>query len=1119
MFILKLLLLGPPRLECEKVPVELERRKAVALLAYLAVTSEPQSRDALATLLWPDKDESQAHAYLRVVLFKLKQALGAQHIAIGRERISLPSSSDLSSDFWFDVAHFRRSLVSCTTHGHAPHDVCLMCLPVLAEAVALYRADFMAGFTLPDSPEFDEWQFFQAESLRRDLASALERLVSGHSAQGELESAIAYARRWVALDPLHEPARRCLMDLYAQAGQRTAALRQYEECQRLLAAELGGLPEQETTALYEAIKAREIGGSGVRKEERVPAPRQHSRPPLPLPPFLSAAPHQPPGPTASFVAREQELAELAAALATVRSGAGKVLFVIGGAGRGKTMLVQEFAGQAQMADPQLLVVSGHGNAHTGIGDPYLPFRETLTLLTGEVEAMWAVGLIDAKHARRLWEAMPLTIPALVEHAPDLIGSFVSGKGLRERATTFATPDAPWFKQLVALTDAEPGAKVEQQHIFTQYTTVLSEIARERPLLLILEDLHWVDSASSGLLFHLSREAARSRMLIVGTYRPDELALSRGEIQHPLADILSELKRWHGNIWLDLGERAEAEGRHFVEAYLDTQPNRLSARFREALFGRTAGHALFTVELVRELQERGDVRQDEQGQWIEGSAIDWNTLPARVEGMIEKRIQRLEKELQTILTVASVEGEIFTAEVVARVQQVNERGLVQQLSRELDRRHRLVTAQFLAWLGLQRLSLYRFRHQLFQQYVYHNLTEMERSYLHEAVGNALEALYGEQAEQVAVQLARHFEQAGLWEKAVNYVLQAGTQAARLSANQEAIAHLTKGMTLLESLPETPKRAHKELELQIGLGNALMATKGYAAAEVEQTYNRAWQLCQQVYAEETSHIFPILYGRWIFYLTRGEHQRAYQLAQEFLDLAHRQHDSALVVAHQCMGWCFCMGELVSARAHFEQIAALYNMEQHRPLTFQYGQDPGMAGLSGRALVLWLLGYPEQAQRSSDQAIMLGREASHANSLASSLHFSSVFHTFCQENVVAQELSEEAITICSKQGLAGWQAWATVIRGWALAKQGQGEAAIAQIRQGLAVVRAAGAEVALSYQLGLLVEAYESVGQPEAGLSVLAEALAHVEKTGERFWEAEIYRLNGDLLLKAEGRGIKD
>src|SRR5262249_29800602 len=161
-------------------------------------------------------------------------------------------------------------------------------------------------------------------------------------------------------------------------------------------------------------------------------------------------------------------------------------------------------------------------------------------------------------------------------------------------------------------------------------------------------LHWVDAASSDLLFHLSREAAGSRMLILGTYRPDELAVSRGETHHPLAETLSELKRRHGDIWLDLGALAEADGRHFVETYLDTHPNRLGPAFREALFPRTKGHGLFTVELVRELRERGDVRQDEDGQWTQGPAINWNVLPARVEGVIEKRMQRLEQDLRTIL---------------------------------------------------------------------------------------------------------------------------------------------------------------------------------------------------------------------------------------------------------------------------------------------------------------------------------------------------------------------------------------------------------------------------------------------------------------------------------------
>src|SRR5262249_46471894 len=481
-------------------------------------------------------------------------------------------------------------------------------------------------------------------------------------------------------------------------------------------------------------------------------------------------------------------------------GGAKFFFRVGGGGRGKAMGVGEFARQAQAADAEVLIVSGSCNAHTGSGDPYLPFRDALTMLCGDVEARWAGGLISTEHARRLWEAMPVTLPTLTEHASDLIGTFVPGKGLRERAATFAAPDEPWFNRLVARESAEASARVEQQPILAQYSAALNAIARERPLLLILEDLHWVDTASSGLLFHLSREAAHSRMLIVGTYRPDEVAVSRGEIAHPLAEMLSELKGRHGDVWLDLGDLAEADGWRFVEAYLDTRPNRLSPAFREALFARTAGHALFTVELVRELRERGDVRQDDEGQWVDGPAINWNTLRARVEGVIEKRIQRLEQDLRTILTIASVEGETFTAEVVARVQQVNERGLVQRLSQELDKQHRLVVAHILAWLGSQRLSLYRFRHQLFQQYVYHSLTEIERAYLHEAVGSVLEVLYGEQTEQVAVQLARHFEQAGLTEQAVKYLLQAGKRAARLSAYQEVIAHVSNGLALLGRQPD-------------------------------------------------------------------------------------------------------------------------------------------------------------------------------------------------------------------------------------------------------------------------------------------------------------------------------
>jgi predicted ATPase len=656
-------------------------------------------------------------------------------------------------------------------------------------------------------------------------------------------------------------------------------------------------------------------------------------------------------------------------------------------------------------------------------------------------------------------------------------------------------------------------RLEQPRLFSQYTALLNTLAARQPLLFILEDLHWVDPSSGALLFHLSREVSNSRILIVGTYRPDEVALSWGDGPHPLAGIVSELKRQHGDIWLDLGAFAPREGRQFVEAYLDTQPNRLGTAFREALFRHTGGHALFTVELLREMQERGDLRQAEDGNWTEGEIINWDALPPKVEGVIEKRLTRLETALQTALTLASVEGETFTAEVVARVQQLNERWLVQQLSGELDKRQRLVTAQGLEWVGEQRLSLYRFRHHLFQHYLYHKLDQVERAYLHEAVGNMLEVLYGEQTEQIVVQLAHHFEQAGLTQKAVNYLLQAGKRAARLSANQEAITHLTKGLTLLETLPNTPGRAQKELELQIVLGNALMATQGYGASEVELVFNRAWELCGQI--GETPHRFPVLYGLWVLHHVRAEHQLAGELGREWLHLAQHQPDTApLLMAHRVLGVSLLhLGELVAAQAHLEQSITLYEPQQHRSLAFLYGQDPGIASRVLMAWTLWLLGYLDQALKKSREALALAQELAHPFSLAFALLHAPVLHQLAREGQAAQERVEAAIALCTKQRFPFLLAIGAILQAWALTEQGQEKARIADMRQSLAVYQIIGAGLWLPYSLSLLAQAYQKVGQVQEGLTVLVEALSLVEKSGERWWEAELYRLKGELLREDE------
>ncbi|MDP8945954.1 MAG: hypothetical protein M3N03_08500, partial [Actinomycetota bacterium] len=252
MFRTTILLLGTPRIEHDGVPVEVDTRKAIALAAYLAVTKQSHTRDELAGLLWPEYSQSRARAALRRTLSSLSKARAEGWLRADRESV------DLDDTIWVDVARFHDLLAECKEHGHPESEVCPDCLLPLTEAVALYRNDFMAGFGLRDSVAFDDWQFFQSESLRRELAGALERLARGRGALGEWEAAIAHARRWLAMDILHEPAHKLLMALYAWSDQRASALRQYRECVRVLDQELGVAPLEETTLLYRAIQENDL---------------------------------------------------------------------------------------------------------------------------------------------------------------------------------------------------------------------------------------------------------------------------------------------------------------------------------------------------------------------------------------------------------------------------------------------------------------------------------------------------------------------------------------------------------------------------------------------------------------------------------------------------------------------------------------------------------------------------------------------------------------------------------------------------------------------------------------------------------------------------------------------
>ncbi|HEX9075889.1 MAG TPA: AAA family ATPase, partial [Anaerolineae bacterium] len=527
-----------------------------------------------------------------------------------------------------------------------------------------------------------------------------------------------------------------------------------------------------------------------------------------------------------FVGREPELKALEQFLGKAAAAKTQVVFVAGEAGAGKSALVTEFVRRSEEADPKVIAAIGECNAQTGAGDAYLPFRQVLTVLSGAQDEKETSKTIDATNAARLKEFVRVSGETLLDIGPDLIGIFVPGAALLAKLATSAASNSLFGRQLTELmrrtdkgaTGPRLNSNLDQEKIFQQYADVVQALARDHTLILILDDLQWADSASLNLLFHLARQLKESRVLVLGTYRPDDVALGRGGERHPLEPILNELRRYYGDVVIDLGAAQAAESRAFVNALVDSEPNRLDAAFRNELYARTEGHPLFTVELLRHLQERGDVVNDTEGKWVQSATLNWEALPARVEGVIEERVARLESNLRETLNIGSVIGNEFAAQVVAHVQQVQERELLRNLTRELERRHRLVLEEGETRVGNQFLSQYRFVHALFQQFLYNELGTGERRMMHGEVAQALEQVYAEQSDEIAVQLARHYLEAGDDRKTLEYAISAGDQAAASYAYATARASYAQALTALSHLPETPENRRQRVDTILKLVRA-------------------------------------------------------------------------------------------------------------------------------------------------------------------------------------------------------------------------------------------------------------------------------------------------------------
>ena len=625
---------------------------------------------------------------------------------------------------------------------------------------------------------------------------------------------------------------------------------------------------------------------------------------------------------------------------------------------------------------------------------------------------------------------------------------------------------------------------QKQQTLQALLMTLLRIAAQQPVLFVMEDLHWVDPSTLELLSLLVDQGPTARILALFTFRPDFSPPWTGR-SHLTPVTLPRLPR---------RQAAEMAGR---VAHSKTLP----AEVMEQVVARTDGVPLFVEELTKMVLESG-LLQEREERYELTAPLPPLAIPTTLHDSLMARLDRL-ATVKALAQLGATLGREFSYALLQAVSPWDE-GILQ---RGL---HQLVEAEFLYQQGLPPEATYLFKHALIQETAYQSLLRSTRQQYHQRIAQVLEARFPESCETQPELLAHHYTEAGLAEQAIGYWQRAGQQASDRSANVEAISHFTTGIELLKTLPETPERIQHTLSLYIGLGTALWMTKGHAAPEVGHAYTQAYVLCQQV--GETPQLAQVLHGLWRFYNTRGQLHTAQEFGETLLRLAQRAPDPAFaVLAHYASGatW-FYLGALPAARQHLEEAIAGYTPDQRRTPAFR--QNPGFPCHFYAAWILWLLGYPDQALTRVREALALAHELSHPYQLANSWCYAAFVAQFRRDVPAVHE--EATAGLSAEHGSPVWRAVETSLCGWARAMQGQGEEGLAQVRQGIASVRAIGVVLFVPYLCTLLAEVADHLGHTADGLQALAEAHTLVEQHDERWWEAEVCRLRGVLLLRQSG-----
>ena len=775
-----------------------------------------------------------------------------------------------------------------------------------------------------------------------------------------------------------------------------------------------------------------------------------------------------------ILGREPELAKLRGWLDRAFTGVRQTIFITGEPGIGKTTTVQAFLEQASQV-PAIRIARGQCMEHYGAGEAYLP------VLDGFSRLCRAPGRDQI-------------IELLRQQAPTWLAQMSSLIPPSERA---------------ALQSQVAGATRER--MMREMADAIEALTSESPLLLVLEDLHWSDYSTLDLVSYLARCQNPARLMIIGTYRPVDVILG----DHPIKGVKRELQA-HGLCQeVPLGYLSEAAIGEYLTTWFPV--HQFPPRLKRSIYQRTEGNPLFMVNLVEYLTDQ-KIIVEEQGIWklaVESSEVE-KGVPSNLRELIQKQIERLSPDERTVLEAASVAGmECSSVAIAAGLENTVE--WVEEHCEELARRHQFLSPAWLVELPDGTITpRHRFIHVLYRDVPYRLMPPIRRSQIHHRIGERGIAIYGDRVNEIAAELAMHFEQSRDWPRAVEYLLQAAENAATRSAHHEAIDLANRGLEALKLLPEAAEHAKGEMKLRTILSGSLMAIKGFASPEVEKINAQGRELFWR--HGPSPELFYMLWSLNMYQQFSGNMHTSIEISHQLLQLAENLKDDGLVrEARRSLGSVLLLsGQSSEALDQLEKSTALYaqNPDECSRIFFSFDSKVIVETFTGLALLQ--LGYPDRSAERLSGGLALARELGHPETLVVAAHVAAQIHQQRGEPHLTRVFAKEALDVAEEYGFSLWVTFGLIELGWAEAELGDAEG-IEKMRRGLAQYELTGAKLRFPYFLGLLADQLSKAGWLDEAFEGITKALALAEQTGEGYVVSELHLIKGELFLTS-GKLIK-